>query len=121
MVCGYIYVNNKALVFGRFVKQIKEFKKKTGVDEIRLAEDKNKGKEDFLTCGAFGNPEAVVACLDLMKNEAGCRRSVVGIVLSIGMTVMIIIIIESHRHDAGKRQHEDLTDAGGCWISHQGG
>ena len=81
MLFGSIYVNNKAVVYGRFIKQIQEFKKKTGVDEIRLTEDKKKGKEDFLTCGAFGKTECVVAALDLMKNEAGCRKSLIGIVL----------------------------------------
>ena len=75
---GSIYVNNKEVVYGRFVKMIPEFKKKTGVDEIRLTEDKKKGKEDFLTCGAFGKTEYVVAVLNLMKNEAGCRNSIVG-------------------------------------------
>ena len=70
MPFGSIYVNNKAVVYGRFIKQIQEFKKKTGVDKIRLTEDKKKGKEDFLTC--------VVAALDLMKNEVGCRNSIVG-------------------------------------------
>ena len=62
-------------MYGRFVKQIPEFKKKTGVEEIRLTEYK-KGKEDILTCGAIG--ECVVAALDLMKNKAGCRNSFVG-------------------------------------------
>ena len=42
MPFGYIYVNNKAVVYGRFVKQITEFKEKTGVDEIRLTEDEKK-------------------------------------------------------------------------------
>ena len=63
MPFGSIYLNNKEVVYGRFIKQIQEFKQKTGVDEIRLTEDKEKGKEDFLTCGA------------------GCRNSFVGIVL----------------------------------------
>ena len=76
-----IYLNNKEVVYGRFNKQIQEFKQKTGVDEIRLTEDKEKGKEDFLTCGAFGKTECVVAALDLMKNEAGCCNSFVGIFL----------------------------------------
>ena len=71
MPFGSIYLNNKEVVYGRFIKQIQEFKHKTGVDEIRLTEDKEKGKEDFLTCGAFGKTECVVAALDLMKNEAG--------------------------------------------------
>ena len=35
MVFGFIYVNNKAVVYGRFVNQ------KTGVDKITLTEDKN--------------------------------------------------------------------------------
>ena len=70
---------------------IPEFKKKTGVDEIRLTEDKKKGKEDFLTCGAFGKTECVVAVLDLMKNEAGCRNSIVGQFCSIGMTEMLML------------------------------
>ena len=65
---------------------IPEMKKKTGVDEIRLTEEKK--KEDFLTCGAFGKPECVVAALDLMRNEAGCRNSIVGQFCSIGMTEM---------------------------------
>ena len=78
MPFGYIYVNNKAVVYGRFVKQITEFKEKTGVDEIRLTEDEKKWKDDFLTCGAFGKTDSVVAALDLMKNEAGCRNSIVG-------------------------------------------
>ena len=81
MVFGWIYVNNKAVVYGRFVKQTKEFIKKTGVDKILLTEDKEEGKEDFLTCGAFGRTECVIAALDLMKDEAGCRKSLVGIVL----------------------------------------
>ena len=65
----------------RFIKQIQEFKQKTGVDEIRFTEDKKKGKEDFLNCGAFGKTECVVAALDLMKNEAGCRNSFVGTIV----------------------------------------
>ena len=81
MVHGWIYVNNKAVVYGRFVRQTKEFIKKTGVDKIVLTEDKEEGKEDFLTCGAFGRTECVIAALDLMKDEAGCRKSLVGIVL----------------------------------------
>ena len=69
------------LCYGRFVRQTKEFIKKTGVDKILLTEDKEEGKEDFLTCGAFGRTECVIAALDLMKDEAGCRKSLVGIVL----------------------------------------
>ena len=66
-------------MYKRFVKQIPEFKKKTGVEEIRLTEyKKKKGKEDILTCGAIGETKCVVAALDLMKNEAGCRNSFVG-------------------------------------------
>ena len=79
MPFGSIRLNNKEVVYGRFIKQIPEFKKKTGVDEIRFTEDKRKGKEDFLTCGAFGSAESVIAALDLMRNEAGCRNSLVGI------------------------------------------
>ena len=71
------YLFDKEVVYGRFVKQIPEFKKKTGVEEIRLTEYK-KGKEDILTCGAIGETKCVVAALDLMKNEAGCRNSFVG-------------------------------------------
>lgn len=41
MVFRFIYVNNKAEVYGRFVNQRKEFKQKTGVDKITLTEDKN--------------------------------------------------------------------------------
>ena len=70
------YLFDKEVVYGRFVKQIPEFKKKTGVEEIRLTPDKK--KEDILTCGAFGETECVVAALDLMKSEAGCRKSFVG-------------------------------------------
>ena len=69
------------LCYGKFVRQTKEFIKKTGVDKILLTEDKEEGKEDFLTCGAFGRTECVIAALDLMKDEAGCRKSLVGIVL----------------------------------------
>ena len=79
LVFGSIDVNNKEVIYGRFVKQIPEFKKKTGVKEIRFTEyKKKKGKEDILTCGAFGETKCVVAALDLMKNEAGCRKSIVG-------------------------------------------
>ena len=78
MPFGFIRLNNKPVVYGRFIKQMTEMKEKTGVEEIRLTEDKTKGKEEFLTCGAFGKTECVVAALDLMKNEAGCRNSIVG-------------------------------------------
>ena len=44
LVFGSIDVNNKEVVYGRFVKQIPEFKKKTGVQEIRFTEYKKKGK-----------------------------------------------------------------------------
>ena len=44
LVFGSIDVNNKEVVYGRFVKQILEFKKKTGVQEIRFTEYKKKGK-----------------------------------------------------------------------------
>ena len=73
MPFGSIRLNNKEVVYGRFIKQIPEFKKKTGVEEIRFTEGKRKGKEDFLTCGTFGSTESVVATLDLMKNKAGCQ------------------------------------------------
>ena len=33
MPFGSIRLNNKEVVYGRFIKQIPEFKKKTGVDE----------------------------------------------------------------------------------------
>ena len=70
LVFGSIDVNNKEVVYGRFVRQIPEFKKKTGVEEIRLTEyKKKKGKEDILTCGAFGETKCVVAALDLMDLE----------------------------------------------------
>ena len=36
MPFGSIRLNNKEVVYGRFIKQIPEFKKKTGVDEIRF-------------------------------------------------------------------------------------
>ena len=78
MPFGYIVVDQKDIVYGRFVHQINEFKKKTGVEEIRLTEDKKKGREDYLKAGAYGKTEAVKAVLDLMKNEAGCRGSFVG-------------------------------------------
>ena len=54
MVFGYIYVNNKALVYGRFVNQRKEFKQKTGVDEIRLTEDKD--------CSQVWKPKLLKKC-----------------------------------------------------------